>query len=37
MPAPAVREILKDFNAPDGVLSSLVVSIFNLGFVFGPV
>ncbi|KAF4925862.1 MFS transporter prlG [Colletotrichum viniferum] len=37
MPAPAVREILKDFNAPDGVLSSLVISIFNLGFVFGPV
>ncbi|KAF4814993.1 MFS transporter prlG [Colletotrichum siamense] len=37
MPAPAVREILKDFNAADGVLSSLVVSIFNLGFVFGPV
>ncbi|KAF9874341.1 hypothetical protein CkaCkLH20_08324 [Colletotrichum karsti] len=37
MPAPAVREVLKEFNAPEGVLSSLVVSIFNLGFVFGPV
>ncbi|KAF6827252.1 MFS multidrug transporter [Colletotrichum plurivorum] len=37
MPAPAVPEILREFGAPEGVLSSLVVSIFNLGFVFGPV
>ncbi|KXH66072.1 hypothetical protein CSAL01_06756 [Colletotrichum salicis] len=36
-PAPAVPSILKEFNAPEGVLTSLVVSIFNLGFVFGPV
>ncbi|TDZ59667.1 MFS transporter prlG [Colletotrichum trifolii] len=37
MPAPAVPEILKQFGAPEGALSSLVISIFNLGFVFGPV
>ncbi|KAL0940119.1 MFS multidrug transporter [Colletotrichum truncatum] len=37
MPAPAVSEILAEFKAPEGVLSSFVISIFNLGFVFGPV
>ncbi|KAK1687560.1 hypothetical protein BDP55DRAFT_630753 [Colletotrichum godetiae] len=36
-PAPAVPSILKEFNAPEGVLASLIVSIFNLDFVFGPV
>ncbi|KZL85257.1 mfs multidrug transporter [Colletotrichum incanum] len=35
MPAPAVADILKEFNVPKGVLDSLVVSIFNLGSVFG--
>ncbi|GKT50452.1 MFS transporter prlG [Colletotrichum spaethianum] len=37
MPAPAVADTIRDFKAPKGVLSSLVVSIFNLGIVVGTV
>ncbi|WDK13007.1 MFS multidrug transporter [Colletotrichum graminicola] len=35
MPFPAVADTLEEFKAPDGILMSLVVSIFNLGSVFG--
>ncbi|KAK2007871.1 MFS general substrate transporter [Colletotrichum eremochloae] len=35
MPAPGAASILKEYKAPEGALTSLVVSIFNLGSAFG--
>ncbi|KAK2035682.1 polyamine transporter 1 [Colletotrichum zoysiae] len=35
--APAAKDALEEYKAPGGVLTSLVVSIFNLGSVFGAV
>lgn len=34
--APGITQVLRDFNSTSSVLSSFVVSVYILGFAFGP-